>query len=63
MLQRSILGRTGVAQSGRGAGLRNQLMRVRIPPPVPKNCKCGIANFESHAVAKFAIRDFGYVLA
>jgi hypothetical protein len=27
---------TGVAQPGRGAGLRNQLMRVRIPPPVPK---------------------------
>lgn len=25
----------GVAQPGRGAGLRNQLMRVRIPPPVP----------------------------
>lgn len=27
--------RAGVAQPGRGAGLRNQLMRVRIPPPAP----------------------------
>jgi hypothetical protein len=34
-LQSSLLECTGVAQPGRGTGLRNQSMRVRIPPPVP----------------------------
>ena len=36
---------TGVAQPGRGTGLRNQLMRVRIPPPVPQKLRMSNCGF------------------
>jgi hypothetical protein len=61
-LPSSILECTGVAQPGRGTGLRNQLMRVRLPPPVPKNFELRISDFEMRPVAKFAIRDSKFAI-